>query len=70
MDNKIQNKKNEKKTSTEINQKDLESYFNNLSFEQAISTSISSPAKYTSNKNSSKTKYIDININNTTTYGK
>ena len=71
MDNKIQNKKNEKKTSTEINQKDLESYFNNLSFEQAISTSISSPVKYTHNKNSSKTKYIDININHTTTtYGK
>ena len=71
MDNKIQNKKNEKKTSTEINQKDLESYFNNLSFEQAISTSISSPVKYTNNKNSSKTKYIDININHTiTTNGK
>ena len=71
MDNKIQNKKNEKKTSTEINQKDLESYFNNLSFEQAISTSISSPVKYTNNKNSSKTKYIDININRTiTTNGK
>ena len=56
------NKKIEKKTISEINHKDLESYFNNLSFEKTISTSISSPAKYSS-KNSSKTKYIDININ-------
>ena len=70
LNNNIQNKKNEKKTSTEINQNDLESYYNDLSFEKAISTSISSPAKHTNSKNSSKTKYIDININNTTTYGK
>ena len=57
------------KTSTQENQRDLDSYFNNLSFEQAISTSISSPGKYPNNKNSSKTKYIDININKNN-YGK
>ena len=53
-------------------QNDQDSFYNNLSFDKAISTSISSPYKYNNNKNNSKTKYLDININKDkfTNYGK
>ena len=62
------NENNNYKNNNDEYQKDLDSYFNNLSPEQTISTSISSPYKYP-NKNYSKTKYLDININRNN-YGK
>ena len=75
------NKKNESKNTNDVNndinvnnytfkneeQNDQDSFYNNLSPIQAISTSISSPYKSNNNnnnnKNNSKTKYLDININ-------
>ena len=49
-------------------QKDSDSYFNNLSFEKAISTSISSPSKYPIRNNS---KYVNIyNNKDKNNYGK
>jgi hypothetical protein len=56
----LNNKNNNNKTNNNndnIYQKDPDSYFNNLSFEKAISTSISSPAKYPIRNNS---KFVNI----------
>ena len=56
----LNNKNNDNKTNNNndnIYQKDPDSYFNNLSFEKAISTSISSPAKYPIRNNS---KFVNI----------
>ena len=84
--NKNKNKKIENKSINNVNnninishytfnneeQNDQDSFYNNLSFDKAISTSISSPYKYNNYKNNSKTKYLDININKDkfTNYGK
>ena len=75
--NKNKNKKNENKNNiNDVNnninifnneeQNEQDTFYNNLSFDKTISTSISSPLKYNNNnnnKNNSKTKYLDININ-------